>query len=57
MDFDSVQDALLKLGTNADASEAHGTLCGLFMGNETMAMWLWLAHMVDQLPEQGDVLA
>ncbi|MFV2033077.1 MAG: UPF0149 family protein, partial [Gammaproteobacteria bacterium] len=28
-----------------------------FMGNETMAMWLWLAHMVDKLPEQGDVLA
>lgn len=55
LDFDSVQNALERLGTTADASESHGTLCGLLLGNSTMAMWL--AHALDAVPEQGDVLA
>ncbi len=53
--FDSVQNSLESLGATADASESHGTLCGLLLGNATMAVWL--EHTLDSVPEQGDVLA
>lgn len=55
MDFNSVQNALERLGATTDASESHGTLCGLLLGNSTMAMWL--EHTLSAVPEQGDVLA
>ena len=55
LDFDSIQNALEKLGATADASESHGTLCGLLLDNSAMATWL--KHMLDDLPDRGDVLA
>ena len=53
--FDSIQNALQKLGATADASESHGTLCGLLLDNSGMAAWL--GHTLDELPDRGDVLA
>jgi len=55
LDFDSVQTALEKLGTNVDAAETHGTLCGLLLDKADMATWL--KHTLDDLPDKGDVLA
>jgi uncharacterized protein YgfB (UPF0149 family) len=53
--FDSVQNALQKLSATADASESHGTLCGLLLDNSGMATWL--GHTLEQQPDRGDVLA
>ena len=55
LDFETVQKALEKLGATVDASEAHGTLCGILLGNSTMATWL--EHTLETAPELGDVLA
>lgn len=55
LDFDSIQNALQKLGATVDAAESHGTLCGLLLDNSGMAVWL--EHTLDELPEKGDVLA
>ncbi|MCZ6486941.1 MAG: UPF0149 family protein [Gammaproteobacteria bacterium] len=55
LDFDSIQNALQKLGATADAAESHGTLCGLLLDNSGMD--LWLRHSLDALPEKGNVLA
>ena len=54
-EFDSVQNALEKLGATVDASESHGTLCGLLLDNCGMAVWL--QHTLDDLPNSTDVLA
>jgi uncharacterized protein YgfB (UPF0149 family) len=54
-EFDSVQNALEKLGATVDASESHGTLCGLLLDNCGMAVWL--QHTLDDLPSSTDVLA
>ena len=53
--FDSVQNALQKLGATADASESHGTLSGLLLDNSGIA--LWLEHTLEEQPDRGDVLA
>lgn len=55
LEFDAVQTALEKLGSNVNAAEAHGTLCGLMLDNCDMATWL--KHTVDDLPDSGDILA
>ncbi|NNE64172.1 MAG: UPF0149 family protein [Gammaproteobacteria bacterium] len=55
LDFDAVQAALEKLNCNVNASEAHGTLCGLLLENSDMATWL--KHTLDDLPDAADVLA
>ena len=55
LDFDSVQSALEKLGAMADASESHGTLCGLLLDNCGLAVWL--QHSFEELPDAADVLA
>jgi uncharacterized protein YgfB (UPF0149 family) len=55
LDFDSVQNALQKLGATVDAAESHGTLCGLLLDNSGMAVWLH--HSLEQLPDKSDVLA
>ncbi len=55
LDFGFVQKALEGLGATSDASESHGTLCGLLLGNSSMAKWL--EHTLDSLPEQGDIVA
>ncbi|MGK0398277.1 MAG: hypothetical protein ACJA0I_000567 [Gammaproteobacteria bacterium] len=54
-EFDSVQNALEKLGATVDASESHGTLCGLLLDNCGMAVWL--QHTLDELPTGTDVIA
>ncbi len=53
--FDSIQSALQKLGATADASESHGTLCGLLLDNSGMAVWM--EHTLESLPDKSDVLA
>ena len=55
LNFDSIQNALQKLGATADASESHGTLCGLLLDNSGVTAWL--RHTLEELPEKGDVLA
>ena len=55
LDFDAVQTALERLGANTDAAEAHGTLCGLMMGNTSVKGWL--AHTLEEMPDAGNVLA
>jgi uncharacterized protein YgfB (UPF0149 family) len=50
-----VQNALEKLGATVDASESHGTLCGLLLDNCGMAVWL--QHTLDELPTGTDVIA
>jgi len=54
-DFDEVQVALEKLHANTDASEAHGTLCGLLMGRQDVAKWL--GATLENVPESSDLLA
>jgi hypothetical protein len=54
-DFDAVQNALDGLGATTGASEAHGVLCALLLDDG--ALPLWLRHILDELPEEGDVLA
>lgn len=55
LDFDAVQDALEGLDATADAAEAHGILCALLLDNS--ALPLWLGHILDDLPDDSDVLA
>ena len=55
LDFDRVQSALERLKSMTDASEAHGTLCGLLMGQQDFSRWL--EFTLDPLPEAGDLLA
>jgi len=55
LDFDRVQMALQGLGATADANESHGTLCALLLDNAVLATWL--SHTLEELPEQGNVLA
>ncbi len=54
-DFDSVQNALEKLQAVTDAAEAHGTLCGLLLGQQDIAKWI--KFTLDDIPEQNDLLA
>jgi uncharacterized protein YgfB (UPF0149 family) len=55
LEFDSIQNALQRLGATADASESHGTLCGLLLDNSNIAMWF--KHTLEESPDKGDVLA
>ena len=55
LDFDSIQNSLEKLHAVTDASEAHGTLCGLLLGQQDMAKWV--KFTLDVIPEQNDLLA
>ena len=54
-DFDSVQSSLMSLKAMTDASEAHGTLCGLLIGQQEFSRWL--EFTLDTLPDAGDILA
>ena len=55
LDFDMVQTALEQLSANVDAAEAHGALSALLIDNVGFATWL--GHMLDELPDKGNVLA
>ena len=54
-DFDSVQSTLMGLHAITDAAEAHGTLCGLLIGQQEFSRWL--EYTLDPLPDAGDLLA
>ncbi len=54
-DFDSVQNALEKLQSVTDAAEAHGTLCGLMLGQKGLIQWIKVT--LEVVPEQSDLLA
>lgn len=53
-EFDQVQQALEKLHAMTDASEAHGTLCGLLLGQKDFAKWIQFT--VEAVPDSGDLL-
>jgi uncharacterized protein YgfB (UPF0149 family) len=55
LDFDRVQAALEGLGSDLDAAEAHGMLCALLL--DDAAMPIWLGHLLDEMPDSGDVVA
>jgi uncharacterized protein len=55
LDFDQAQNGLQQLGAMTDAAEAHGTLCGLLLGNHDFARWL--SFTVEVLPDANDLLA
>ena len=55
LDFDQLQQALDKLQSMTDAAEAHGTLCGLLMGQHEFSKWL--EFTLDKLPDAGDLIA
>jgi yecA family protein len=40
LDFETIQQALERLQAMTDASEAHGTLCGLLLGQQDFSRWL-----------------
>lgn len=54
-DFDNVQSCLLSLHAMTDASEAHGTLCGLLLGQQDFAKWM--KFTLEEIPDQANLLA
>ena len=54
-DFDRVQSALEQLRGMTDAAEAHGTLCGMLLGQQGCSRWL--EFTLDQQPDPNDLLA
>ncbi|MDJ0832523.1 MAG: UPF0149 family protein [Gammaproteobacteria bacterium] len=54
-DFDRVQSALDRLKAMTDAAEAHGTLCGMLLGQQDFSRWL--VYTLDQQPDANDLLA
>ena len=54
-DFDSVQSSLLGLHAMTDACEAHGTLCGLLLGQQDFAAWV--KYTLENSPDANDLLA
>ncbi len=59
IDIARVQKNLATLGSEASASEAHGTLCGLLCGRTDLQPQEWLALTTpgSEAIEQGDILA
>jgi len=53
VDFDALQQALEKLAAITDASEAHGTLCGLLLGQQDFSRWL--EFTLDNEPDQSNL--
>ncbi len=53
MDFDSLQQALDHLTAMSDASEAHGTLCGLLLGRQDFSRWL--DFTLDRDPDKNNL--
>lgn len=54
-DFDQVQNSLQKLDALTDATEAHGTLCGLMLGQNDFNKWIGIT--VEKIPDANDLLA
>ena len=54
-DFDRVQSALDQLKAMSDAAEAHGTLCGMLLGQQSLARWI--SYTLEQQPDPNDLLA
>jgi yecA family protein len=55
IDFDGLQEALEKLYAMTDASEAHGTLCGLLLGQQDFSRWI--EYTLEQMPDENNLLA
>lgn len=55
IDFDAVQTSLDRLFASTDASEAHGTLCGLLLGQQDFS--IWMDYTLNNRPDQNDLLA
>lgn len=55
IDFENLQQTLEKLQAMSDASEAHGTLCGLLLAQQDFSRWMECT--LDQPLETNDLLA
>ncbi len=53
VDYESLQQALGNLAAMSDASEAHGTLCGLLLGQQDFTRWL--DFTLDVEPDQSNL--
>ncbi len=56
MDYEQINDALIRLHADMDSAECHGVLCGLLAVGDENAQSHWLAHCAPGL-EAGDLLA
>ncbi|HEB54849.1 MAG TPA: YecA family protein [Gammaproteobacteria bacterium] len=56
MDYEQINDALMRLHANIDSAECHGVLCGLLAVQDENAQSHWLAHCAPGV-EAGDLLA
>lgn len=54
IDFDKLQQILEKLQAMTDAPEAHGTLCGLLLGQQDYSRWL--EFTLEQPADKNDLL-
>jgi len=54
-DYDTVDAALARAGADTDASEGHGTLCGMLSVNNAISAEDWFREVLPD-PEPGDVL-
>jgi len=54
IDFDNLQQALEKLQAMTEASEAHGTLCGLLLGQHDFSRWM--EYTLENLPDNNNLL-
>lgn len=56
MNYEQINDALIRLHANMDSSECHGVLCGLLAIQDENTQSHWLAHCAPGV-EAGDLLA
>ncbi len=56
MDYEQINDALMRLHADMDSAESHGVLCGLLAVQDENAQSHWLAHCAPGV-ESGDLLA
>lgn len=56
IDIELIIRSLTNIGSEASPSEAHGILCGLFCGQESITNHDWLTH-ISKTMSAGDLLA
>ena len=56
VDFQRLNEALIRANAMAEAAESHGILCGLFCAEGKTDAQTWLSHVMGDKPA-GDVLA
>ncbi len=56
MNYEQINDALMRLHADMDSAESHGVLCGLLAVRDENTQSRWLAHCAPGV-EMGDLLA